>query len=284
MEKVILCDLSWMMHRNAFSLKMMGIIQSGKTRPTGHVFGTIRDIMALSVFAERVILCVDSKNSKKKALLPSYKEGRPKSEYNIYSDLIPLLKIATQIPNVFYVKVPEMEADDLIASYIKDLPKYDTVPAIFGIDNDLYQTPCPFRVITALNRGMPLYQDTLFYIREKYGIALPYLPVWYQVLKGKASNKVPNLIPRYKADLLTKIVMDNALHQDLNKFKEYLQKIPELWDKYKTLRTGLDTNYKINMPDYISINLIENKKIGTKEEVVLLLEGLKMETLIPSFS
>ncbi len=290
MEAVIVVDLSWVMYRTAFSLKQMEILTkspdgSFMRRPTGHVFGTIRDVLALSRLADRVVLCVDSKNTRRKEILSSYKEDRPKDGYSVYNDLINILKITTLLPNVFYVKEPEMESDDLIASYVNYLTDYQIVPTIFGIDNDLMQTPKPFKMAGAVLQGQLQYIDTQQYIFEKYDLELPYIPIWQQVLKGKGSNKVPNLVPRLDKRVSKKIIMENASHMDLGRFKEDLENYPAVLAKYPALTTeALDINYEVNCPVYKDIRDYNYKQIGTKDEVESLLAMYQMNSLMSILS
>lgn len=283
--KVVAVDLSGVMHANKHSLRDLvtkRVINGVETLvPTGHVFGTLRTVVGLASQTDLVILCADSYSKKRKAIIPSYKEGRDKTGYNIYNDLYSILNLCTYIKNVVYVKETDLESDDLINSLVRIYSqKSDVQFIIYGVDNDLFQTPAKFLVSSSLIDGYIQYTDLRGYIEKKYELNLPYLPIWYKVLKGDPSDKIPNASPRYPKNKIIQICMDLRDTQSFDSFIEYLVK-----NNHEALlknKEQLYKNYQVVMPFYVEAKDIHFKKLPnqTQEQIKDLLSYYSMESFI----
>jgi hypothetical protein len=179
---------------------------SGEMLPTGHVYGVVKTVQELAFQYRAVVLAVDSRAFSRYDALPGYKSGRhsvtgvPFDDYKIMGDLVSLLKICTFQKNVFYIKHDGMESDDIIASWIaasnsdtsKDLSCYFN-------DNDILQTKGLYTWYTGFS-GPPM--DRMGYIRDKYGMDLDFLPLWWKVVRGDKSDGIAPSLPRYPSKKL----------------------------------------------------------------------------------
>ena len=286
---VAIVDFSWEMHRNRESLKMLSVTRTlpngSEVRvPTGHVYGTYQDIKNLSSQFGVVILAIDSPCQRRQALLSSYKAGRHEPtgdafrDYNIYNDLIPLLKLCTTISNVFYVKVPEFEADDVIASFIKDSnTNTKWMYHIYMRDKDILQTKGNYFWFDKMN-GKAVSRNA--YINKTFGIedTFDYLPVAVKTIKGDASDKITNALPRFPTHFLNRVckaipegdcsfeAIINALITLAPKFNPNWQaKLEPLKDKTSTLYQQLYLNYQMVCPMYIPVAEMKFKALVQSE-------------------
>jgi len=180
---------------------------SGVLLPIGHIYGALSIIQQLSKQFKAVILCVDSPVPHRYEVLPEYKSGRhiavgnPFEDYNIMSDLLNVLKLCTFSKNVFYIKHEGMESDDILASWIATAgDKWDL--HCYFIDNDILQTKGSYHWYRSFHESET---DRREYVKGRYGINLDYLPIWYKVVRGDASDCIPAAIPRFSSKKLVSI-------------------------------------------------------------------------------
>lgn len=280
-------DLSWEMHKFAEALSMLSVTLGGKQVPTGHVHGTLMDIAAMSSSYDKVILAVDSFSNYRKEALPEYKTGRSQGQperYNIYNDLYNILALATSLPNVYYIKVKQAEADDIIASMIHYLGNKDSVVlSCFFNDKDILQTQGTYLWYTAVTGR--LAKSRYDYIKKTFGYEKEYLPVWHKVLEGDTSDKIPNLVPRLPKDKLREIV-EGAVAQGFDScedFISYLQSPPvysslsatwksKLYSEPNVLRDDLSSriqvNYTVVKPRILPVSDLQCTKVPMAEDSV----------------
>jgi len=205
---IALVDLSWVLYKFRFYYKnQCRHLSDGKLLPTGHVYGTIHIIHELAKHYKAVVLCVDSHAPHRYEALPNYKAGRhastgdPYEDYKIMTDLMNTLKICVFDKNVWYIKHEGMESDDIIASWIATAGDKWDLHCYFN-DNDILQTKGNYHWFKSFNEPEV---DRRAYIKEKYGVDLDYLPVWYKVVRGDSSDGVPASIPRFPTKKLVSI-------------------------------------------------------------------------------
>lgn len=216
-KTVAIVDLSWEMHRQREALKMLSVervLPTGNkiTVPTGHVYGTLQDIHALSKQVSAVFLAVDSPCPARKELLAQYKSDRhtptgdPFVDYNIYNDLRAILSLLTATHNnVFYVKEDGMEADDIIASFLKKSLSNDTEYSVYMRDKDILITRGRYMWFDKFT-GQPI--DRRAYIEKACGFTdsqFDNFPLAVKVITGDASDKIPNRIPRFPKNYLQQV-------------------------------------------------------------------------------
>lgn len=123
---------------------------------TGVIFGFMRDILRFQeLYATKDILfCFDSRHSIRKEMYPKYKSSREalraemdenaKEAFDGLRKQIKLLR-TDYLPRLGYSNIFHArgyEADDCIASVVKDLPKQERI-VIVSSDKDLYQLLSP---------------------------------------------------------------------------------------------------------------------------------------------
>jgi len=205
---VALIDLSWVLYKFRFYYKgSCRHTPEGQIYPTGHVYGTINIIHELAQHFKAIILCVDSHAPHRYEALPTYKSGRhastgdPFEDYKINTDLLNILKLCTYDKNVYYIKHEGMESDDIIASWIATAGDKWDLYCYFN-DNDILQTKGVYHWFKSFNEPEV---DRETYIKDKFGLDLDYLPIWYKVVRGDSSDGIPASIPRFPTRRLVSI-------------------------------------------------------------------------------
>jgi len=205
---VALIDLSWVLYKFRFYYKgARRCLPDGQILPTGHVYGTITTIQQLAKHFKAVILCVDSHAPHRYEALPNYKAGRhvstgdPYEDYKIMTDLLNVIKLCTFDKNVYYIKHEGMESDDIIASWIATAGDNWDLHCYFN-DNDILQTKGNYHWFKSFNEPEV---DRKTYIKEKYGVDLNYLPIWFKVVRGDSSDGIPASISRFPTKKLISI-------------------------------------------------------------------------------
>lgn len=244
----VVVDLSWLMYSSRFAhYELSTLVQGEGVVPTGHIHGVLTTVANLALSTPRVILAVDSVSKERYQIFSEYKAGREekrKDEYNIKVHQTLIIAAATAIPNVYFLKQDGYEADDLI-NYITNLG-HD--PILFAKDNDLFQLPKPFRVAYSLVSNYPDLVDVRAYILEKYGIDLPYLPIWYKTVRGDPSDNLSPGCPRYPSKKLIPLCLDLKDTTDFADFAAWVgeRKDPKLNQNLETLRR----NYEMVRPRF----------------------------------
>ena len=287
MEKSIaLVDFSWVCYKNRFSLAGAGIIDvlpdgTEYIRPTGHLHGTLRDILQLSQDYSLVILAVDSFTKWRREAFPAYKSGRhepkgdPSLDYNITQDFPILLSLCSSIKNCVFVKKTSpdgFEADDIIASFLyysrlpppdsDSLPLIDYHLVLYATDVDLLQVPGRFTWYRNFNEAPT---DRVSYLTNKFDLPLDYLPHLYKIVRGDASDKLPPGVPYFPSKLLVPLCLSidytnerDILSYSLQDYVDILRNISSgVTQRVKAVISSLNTsdvgsqfsiNYKLTRP------------------------------------
>ena len=247
--------------------------------PIGHVYGTIRIVQQLASQYKAVILAVDSRSAHRYEVLPEYKAGRhaptgdPYEDYKIMTDLMNILKICTFQSNVFYIKHDGMESDDIIASWIASSFSDDTRDLYcYFNDVDILQTPGRYHWFRSFHEPEV---DRVSYIKEKFGLEMDHLPVWWKVVRGDSSDGIPSSIPRYPSKKLRVICQD--LSQSLS-VDGFLAKMDVPVD-----REAIERNYNVIVPRIVSVSEFKLKRLGASyDEVMDLLKGYQIIDYVPA--
>ena len=261
---VAIVDFSWVLYTFRYSYNDMARVVEGKNYfPIGHVYGAIRVIQELARHFKVVILSIDSRSPYRYSLLPGYKSGRhtpkgdPYEDYPIMTDLWNVLKLCTYQRNVFYIKHTDLESDDIIASWIassvsdekRDLYCYFN-------DVDILQTPGRYHWFRSFHEPEV---DRSGYLREKFGLDLNYLPVWWKVVRGDRSDGIPSSIPRFPTKKLIEICLEAV--GDERDVPWFISKIGE-----ETVRADVERNYFVVCPRIVPLSDFRLKRLVCSEE------------------
>jgi hypothetical protein len=287
MKSVAIIDLSWLMYMMRRSYRESGrivVIDGVQHRfPTGHLEGTVGVVTELTFQYDMVILAVDSNDSYRWKVLPSYKAGRHAikgdefEDYKIMTDLKDLLGLLTWNPKVWYIKKAGFESDDIIASFIrlssgggwgKELHAYFN-------DNDILQTKGVYHWHRHVNAPVSSREE---YIQEKYGLeGFDYLPIWWKVIAGDSSDNIPSCIPGLRKDVLRKCCVALGGSQNFNDLLGFLQgyKFTKAFQwvlgedslVHDPLLGKLYVNWSMVSPLYGDLKDFELKKLGYSAEV-----------------
>lgn len=202
MNKLVLIDFSWVLHRSHHAYKELSCVMEGKTVLTGSFYGFVRLIPQLQKLYPpnewNYIFCVDDGDGGRKNLLETYKAGREyKPEvWQHEDDIITFLSL---FPGVGIFKADGYEADDVIATLARGVGTGDEV-VIYSGDNDLVQlinTGIGKRPRVVVRRslakdGMDLTEK---YVEGEFGVH-PVNLLLYRSLIGDSSDKIPSVVPR----------------------------------------------------------------------------------------
>jgi len=194
-----LIDLSNMAYRNMFGTRLktkMGV-------PSGHVFGTVRNLLALKKTPNDcdIVFALDCKPQRKLELDPTYKANRARAdgEYNPVPDIRKLVRYV----RCKCVYNEQEEADDVIASYIAN--HVGTPITVVSSDADLYQLIDRDNGVRQYNPLDNSYitTDDLY---RKFGLDQFKKVALWKALFGDSGDNVKPPIPRLKkADLIPAI-------------------------------------------------------------------------------
>src|SRR6266478_4400290 len=115
-------DFAWVLMINFMSGTKLSIRVEGRDeagnqtledRPTGHIFGMLRDILAASEHFDKVVLALEGGKDYRRTIWPSYKSGRPPLPFPIFDDRADILTMLSVLPNVYVAHRKDYEADDL---------------------------------------------------------------------------------------------------------------------------------------------------------------------------
>ena len=263
MGTIAVVDLSWVMHRYRHANADLSIIRDGQKVPTGHIYGTYKFVKDLSEKYKRVILCVDSKPTIRKEILSTYKSNRhkeigdPFEDYNIHQDKDNILKLCTNLDNVYYTKKDGYEADDIIASYIL---LANTNWDFYFHDDDILQTKGTYNLCVSFDQqpktGSPI--DRTEHLDKKYNLFMfDYLPMIWKVIKGDSGDCIPIGLLRFPIKELIQICIESKITTE-SSFEEIISALKNHKYTSKTWQERIN-NLKEDTEDYN--NLLLNYKL-----------------------
>jgi hypothetical protein len=298
-KPVAVVDLSWAMYTFRHYYKdMCRFALQGDAQvmfPIGHVYGVIKVVQELASQYKAVLLAVDSRADFRFEVLPTYKSGRhqptgdPFEDYKVMTDLLNILKITTFERNVFFIRHEGCEADDIIASLLNDSGEGGKDWSAYFNDNDILQVRGKYRWFSSFH-GPEV--DRKAYIEKKYGLGLDFLPVWYKVIRGDASDKVPNIIPRFPSKQLVRLCLDLANESYLDPALSYMASMKvssafkwvteQAGERGSVLREAFKRNLLVVSPRIIPVSKLSLKRAGAPvEEVQDLLSYYGIRDYVP---
>lgn len=213
-KNVFVVDTSWVAYRSYYVFKQFGVVVENKQYNTGVVYGLIRMISSMKKYDPRAVifLAIDSYPTENRELVKGYKEGRPEGRYDVHEDIAFFIPYLSAIPNVYIIKQEGKEADDVLGSvpftYCEDR-KYMYDRATFHLytnDMDSYQAiRSNVFVFSKFDRGIPTSEGE-FVCVEKWGVP-PVSMAMYKAIRGKASDNVQPIVPRFPEELARKIAL-----------------------------------------------------------------------------
>jgi 5'-3' exonuclease len=276
MAEVLLIDMSWCMWLHRFAMSDMGVVDSGgDRRPVGHVYGTLRVLNELVSCYNMVVFVVDSRDWRRYDVLPSYKSGRHKpvgdyfKDYSVHKDTEDLLRLVCFYKNVFFVKKDGYEADDILASYIADgnlsvpVARWGKVRLTVAMnDADVLQVGGGWVWVNSFYKK-PV--DRVGYIKDKFGLAVDFLPLLWKVVRGDSSDKIPVALRRFPTKVLVKLCNEFEGLQTFDNIVEVLASsvgfLSSSWSwlsddlaSHGKAYNALKLNYEVVRPRLVNVN------------------------------
>ena len=162
--------------------------------PTTGVFSTLRAILAQHKLKpdHEVVICVDNQGSQsRQEVNPEYKANRGNKDPNFAIEAKETLSL---LRNLFYVhSVRGYEADDLIASFVRDKNPEDSV-TILSCDKDLLPLVSPTITVELFNtvsRKWKVYDSER--VCEEWGVDDPLKVKYVKALAGDSSDNIKGL-------------------------------------------------------------------------------------------
>lgn len=152
-KKWVIIDFSFLAYRAKFALRGLEF----EDFPTGIIYGFFQQFRTILenplINSNKVLICCDSKKSRRRDVYPSYKRGRFYEELSeeealimeaMYDQMTLLRKRILPAMGVPVYRQTGLEADDLMADIAKQLTKRKEAAVIVTADGDLYQCITPY--------------------------------------------------------------------------------------------------------------------------------------------
>ncbi|HKA87395.1 MAG TPA: DNA polymerase I [Haliangiales bacterium] len=195
-DRLVIVDASTYIYRSYFALKgARGVEMSTSTgMPTGalKVFASTLMRLYLDEKPELIAVVFDAPGpSFRHALYPAYKEGRRETPL----DLVPQLPWFERIARAFHVptlRVPGVEADDVIATLARKARVAGIATAIFGTDKDLMQlVDDKVHLVDDRDKKNVVVYDP-GRVMQKFGVPPARVGEWL-ALRGDTSDNIPGV-------------------------------------------------------------------------------------------
>lgn len=226
MKKLVLIDGNHLMHRAYWAiprtLKTKGGVQINA------VFGFAS--MLINILAKEdptgVLFCFDAGSETfRHQENPTYKDGRATTPDDFYEQ-IPLISQLIQVCKIAQVSDPNLEADDLIASYAVEYASKGTEVIVVSGDKDLYQLASKNITIAIPHKG---YQAAQYLdangVQEALGVTPAQVPC-YKGLCGDSSDNLPGVRgigPKTAVNLITTYGTLESIYEHIAEIKGTVQ-------------------------------------------------------------
>lgn len=193
MKKLVLIDGNHLMHRAYWAIPRT--LKTKQGTQVNAVFGFAS--MLINILAKEdpdsVLFCFDAgSNTFRHQENPTYKDGRASTPDDFYEQ-IPLIQQLIQVCKIAQVSDPNLEADDLIASYAIEYANKGTEVIVVSGDKDLYQLAQKNITIAIPHKG---YQAAQYLdadgVKESLGVT-PAQVACYKGLCGDSSDNLPGV-------------------------------------------------------------------------------------------
>ncbi|ALD15364.1 5'-3' exonuclease [Buchnera aphidicola (Aphis glycines)] len=219
-KPVIIIDGTLYLYRSYFTFQFF---KNNQENPYGAIYGilkTIRSILLKCYNSKKIIIIFDSsKKTFRNEIFNEYKSNRPKMPNSLYIQIQPLFHILKNI-GIKTLRIPGIEADDIIGSFSRKLEKCGEQVLIASHDKDMIQLLTNNINILNTSNNEIITPKT---IKKKYGIN-PQEFIDLLALMGDKSDNIPGI---------PKIGIKTALFL-LQKFSN-IQKIYKNIEKIKLL-------------------------------------------------
>ncbi|MCK4650647.1 DNA polymerase I [Candidatus Babeliales bacterium] len=256
---LFLIDGSYLLYRSYYALRPL---QTSKGIPTQATYGFCRAIKKLidDFDPKNVVLVWDSKGPTfRKEIYSEYKAKRQKPPSDLFVQKEDIMEFAKKI-GLFQVSKTGYEADDLIASIVKDFKKKNIV--IVGPDKDLYQLISDCVVVFDPFKDKILDYKTF----EKDKGYPPEKVSFFYSLLGDVSDNIPGVkgIGKKSAlEIVKKFDSLKDLYKNLDKVKK--EKIRKLLEQG---RDNAFLSFKLFSLKYFKLNLKEKDFEFDKNNIV----------------
>lgn len=189
--------------------------------PVGAVYGYVNILTKLldEAHASHIAAIFDAdRRNFRHDIYADYKANRPPAPEDLIPQF-PLVRQATEAMNLSVVELPGFEADDVIASYVKQARERGMDVIIVSSDKDLMQLIQPGVTMFDAMKNKPLGPEDVI---EKFGVG-PEKVIEVQALIGDASDHVPGVPgigPKTAAELIKQFGTLEALLERANEITQ----------------------------------------------------------------
>lgn len=223
-DKIVLLDISGIIHRVYHSLNVNKFRRSTDNLPTNAIFGCIKIILNLNkTFKDyKLVACLDNKRESlwRKQLAADYKQNRSQMKPEL-SIQFKFIEEALECLNIKSLKIHSYEADDVIASICHQNPDSDIIVA--SSDKDMYQ------LLSLENVQIYNPQKKIYITREDCKTKFDVQPeqfTFYQALVGDSSDNIKGIKgigPKTASKLVNKYnTFENFCNDKDNKYESFV--------------------------------------------------------------
>ena len=250
MSKLLLLDISGLVHRSFHSLKV-DQFKTSNNQPTNAVFGLIKTLLSLNNEFEdyTFVACCDTKKEHlwRTQLNVNYKKQRPQTNPDLASQF-PLVERCLAAANISNIYLQGYEADDIIASISKQNASSDVV--IVSADKDMLQL-LQYDHVRVYNPNKKIFVSVNDCI-NKYSVT-PEQFTFYQTLVGDSCDNikgVKGIGPKIAAKIVNEYkTLENFMEQN----KKYNVNNIAIDNKLVTLST--DISFQDETFDFLKQNM-----------------------------
>jgi DNA polymerase-1 len=236
-KKALFIDGNHLFYRSFFAIKHLSTPEG---IPTNAIFGFLKSLLRLVQLQKPDVLavCFDTKGGTyRSSIVPEYKANRPPPPSSLIEQSKRIREILSYLEVPWFEKVG-FEADDLLATFAKELTEKEYHVNIYSGDKDLLQiiSPTIHVLVPVLKQKEPLEADELF-VFEKYGV-YPSQIVDFKSLVGDPSDNikgVPKIGPKTASKMLQKYSSIQGILDSASKEQEILFPWAETLGKNKQI-------------------------------------------------
>jgi len=272
MERIALVDLANCAYKTHFYYAARYVGEEGEViRPIWHIVCLHEWLQGLYDKYQSILLCCDPVVSFRKVIFSGYKAGRlrdvaddPVKGFNIMGDLDVMLSLFTGGPNVYAVRGGDLEADDVIASWLWNLWATGVEVDVYSSDKDVLLNPGPWHWFPSMVEGEV---NRIEYLGKVTGGGLYwYLPLLWKVVRGDVSDNIVQGVKRFPGSLLRQCCDRSCRDWTGHGFPsfEFLYgclrggDIPAKWvEAVEGAREQLSLNYELMRPRVVPITDFE---------------------------
>lgn len=218
-----------------------------------------------------------------------YKANRPKAPEELYSQ-IPKIKEFLRLFKVLILEKEGFEADDIIGTVSRVVPKKDSKieTIIISGDLDTLQLVDNKTKVFALRKGV---KDTILYdeklAKERFGGLKPNQLIDYKGLRGDPSDNIPGVLgigEKTAINLLLEFKTLENIYKNINKTKKISDRVKQLLLNNKKMAFLSRELAEINTKTPININIKDCQwGVYDKNKIMELLDKYEFFTLKKRF-